>query len=105
MLSQALPCGLPHIKKEEKGEFLLWLSGLQTRLVSMRMWGPSLASLSGLRIHRGHELWYRPAAAALIRPLAWKLQYAAGVAPPKKGKHHGGQSVPPTEVGEGGLSL
>ena len=25
-------------------------------------------------------LWYRPAAAALIRPLAWELPYATGVA-------------------------
>ena len=35
-------------------------------------------------------LWYRPAAVAPIRPLAWELPYAAGVAqkakkpPPKK---------------------
>ena len=28
-------------------------------------------------------LWHRPAAAALIRPLAWELPYAAG---PKKKK-------------------
>ena len=31
-------------------EFLLWLSGLWTWLVSMRMWGRSLALISGLRI-------------------------------------------------------
>ena len=37
--------------------FLLWLSRLRTRLVSMRMWVQSLASLSGLRIHCRHELW------------------------------------------------
>ena len=26
------------------------------------------------------SLWYRPAAAALIQPLGWKLPYAAGAA-------------------------
>ena len=29
------------------------------RLVSMRIWVPSLASISGLRIGRCHELWCR----------------------------------------------
>ena len=29
-------------------------------------------------------LWHRPAAAALIQPLAWKLPYAAPASPPKK---------------------
>ena len=36
-----------------------WLSGLQTRLVSMRTWVRSLASLSELRIQCCHELWCR----------------------------------------------
>ena len=31
-------------------------------------------------------LWHRPAAIALIRPLAWELPYAAGVALKKKKK-------------------
>ena len=31
-------------------------------------------------------LWYRPAAAALIRPLAWQLPYAAGAALKSKKK-------------------
>ena len=31
-------------------------------------------------------LWHRPAAAALIQPLAWKLPYAVSVAPKKWGK-------------------
>ena len=59
------------------------------------MWVQSLASLSRLRIRRwvscgvGHRrglapallwLWCRLAAIALIRPLAWELPYAAGVA-------------------------
>ena len=39
-------------------EFLLWLSGLQTWLVSMRIQVQSLASLR-LRICHCHELWHR----------------------------------------------
>ena len=61
----------------------------------MRMRVQSLASLSGLRIRlclscwvgcrRGSDLallwlWCRLAAAAPMRPLAWELPYAAGVA-------------------------
>ena len=38
---------------DPKWDFLLWLSGLQTRLVSTRMRVQSLASLGGLRIARG----------------------------------------------------
>ena len=68
-------------------EFQSWLSGLRTQLGSMRTWVQSLASLSGLRIQRCHELcvgrrcgwdpallwlWWRPAAAAPIQPLAWE---------------------------------
>ena len=40
-------------------EFLLWLSGLRIRLVSMRMRVRSLALLSGLRVWHCHELWCR----------------------------------------------
>ena len=40
-------------------EFPLWLSGLRTRLVSVRMWVLSLVSLSGLRIWRCCKLWPR----------------------------------------------
>ena len=40
-------------------EFPLWLSGLRTRLVSMRMRVGSLASLSGLRIQSCCKLCYR----------------------------------------------
>ena len=40
----------------------------------------SLASLTGLRIWHSCELWWRPAAAGLIRPLAWDPPYAVGVA-------------------------
>ena len=46
----------------------------------MRLRVRSLASLSGLRIQHCRELWCRPAAVALIRPLAWEPPYAAGVA-------------------------
>ena len=67
----------------------------QTRLVSMRMLVPFLASLSGSGIQhavsygvdarRGSDptllwLWCRPAAVAPIRPLAWELPYASGAA-------------------------
>ena len=40
-------------------EFLSWLRGVRTRLVSIRMLVRFLASLSGLRILRCCELWYR----------------------------------------------
>ena len=73
----------------------------RTRLGFMRMQVQSLASLSGLRIWRCREqhssdpalLWLRckPAAAALIQPLVWKLPYAAGVTlkRPKKKSQEG----------------
>ena len=67
------------------------------RLVSMRTWIQSLASLSGLRFQHCRELWCRsqmqlgsggrPAATALIRPLAWEPPYATGVALKKKHTH------------------
>ena len=76
---------------------------IQIQLVSMRTQVPSLASLSGLRIWHWRELWCRfqtwldsallwllcrPAATALISPLAWELIYTTGVAlkRPKKQK-------------------
>ena len=51
----------------------------QIWLVSMRTQVPSLASISGLRIQRGHELWLwrRLAATAPIQPLTWEPAYAA----------------------------
>ena len=79
-------------------EFLLWLSGLRTWFIFMRMQVWSLASLSGLRICRCH-VWYRSQmllgfdiAAALIWPLAWECPYAAGVAI-KKTKPHKYQTM------------
>ena len=71
----------------------MWLSILRTRLASMRMQVPSLASPGGLRIWRCHELWCgsktgsdgellggRLAAVALIGPPAWERPYATGAA-------------------------
>ena len=65
----------------------------QTQLVPMRTQVQSLASLSGSRICCCCELlctsqmlpwlWLWPAAAALIRPLAWKLPYALKMCGPK----------------------
>ena len=69
------------------------------RLGTMRLWVPSLASLSGLRIWRCCELWCRShrhgldlvllslwcrLAATAIRPLAWGPPYSLGVAQKKK---------------------
>ena len=51
-----------------------------TNLISIH---EDVALLSGLSIQRCRELWYRPATAALIRPLAWELPYAAHEALPK----------------------
>ena len=45
--------------KIELEEFPLWLTRLRTQLVSMRMWVPSLALLSELRIQICCELWHR----------------------------------------------
>ena len=61
----------------------------QTRLVSMRIQVPSMASLRELRIWHCHELWCRSqtqlgscvaVAATLIRPLAWEHPYAMSAA-------------------------
>ena len=46
------------------------------QLGTMKLWVRSLALLSGLRIW----LWRKPAAVALIWPLAWGPPYAAGAA-------------------------
>ena len=73
----------------------MWLSGLRTQLVSMKIEVRCLASLSGLRIWHcresgiGHRcgsdpellwLWCRPAATAPIQPLAWEPPYAMRMA-------------------------
>ena len=83
------------------------------RLGTMRFQVPSLASLSGLRIHvavtcgvgRRHSwdlallwLWCRPTAAAPIRLLAWEPPYATGGAlkreKEKKKVQKGGKAFP-----------
>ena len=58
----------------------------QIQLGIMRLWvrSLSLASFGGLRIQRCCELKCRPAATALIRPLAWEPPYVAGVAQKKE---------------------
>ena len=82
--------------------FPLWLSRLQTQLVSMMMQVQSLVLLGGLRIQCCCELWYRSQmlaqipcccgcgvgwqAAAPIQPPAWELPHAAGAAPKSKNK-------------------
>ena len=88
--------GEPILKRKKNRSSHAVAQRKQTRLASMRMCVPSLASLSGLRIRHCCELWYiacilyldptflwllcRSAAAALILPLAWELPYAMGVA-------------------------
>ena len=52
----------------------------------MRMRVPSLASLSGLRIWRGPELWCGPVAVALIGPLAWEFPSATSAVLGSKNK-------------------
>ena len=67
----------------------------------MRVWDPSLALLRGVRIQPCCKLWHRfqmwlessvvvavvqAEAAAPIRPLFWKLLYAAGATKKKKKK-------------------
>ena len=52
-----------------------------------------MAPLSVLRIWCCYELWCKPAAAALIRPLAWELPYAACVALKRKKKKTGRRAI------------
>ena len=76
-----------HILIKTPREFLLWLSGNELEDSHL------IPDISGLRIWRCHELWvghkwgsdlaflwlwWRPEAAALIRPLAWVPPYAMG---------------------------
>ena len=66
----------------------LWLIGLRTQLVSMRMQVWPLASLSGLKDLALPQaavllwLWHRPAAMAMvpIQSLTWQPPYASSVA-------------------------
>ena len=82
-------------------EFPLWLSGLWTQILSMRMqfdpwlcpvgWGFSIDMTCGLGHRHDSDpvllcLWHRLAAEALIWPLPWKLPCAAGAALKRKKK-------------------
>ena len=82
-------------KKMIQTELPSWLSGNRIGLGTMRLWVPSLALLSRLRIRRCRELWCRSqtgsdptllwlwcwlAATAPTRPLAWEPPCAAGAA-------------------------
>ena len=68
------------VKKKKNWSFHFGSAGEGPNRMSIRMWVQTLASLSGLRILHCHKLWCRPAAAVPIRPLAWELPYATGVA-------------------------
>ena len=64
-------------------ELLSWCIGKESKRIqlgTMRLQVRPLASLSALRIQHCCELWCRPAATALIRPLAWDSPYATGAA-------------------------
>ena len=87
------------LKKRSPGEFLLWLSRLQTRIVSMRFdpWPCSVSEGSGVAVSYsvgcrcGSDavmlwMWCQLAATALIQPLAWELPYAVGMALKSKKK-------------------
>ena len=49
----------PLIFFRQNREFLLWLNGLRTQLVSMKIHVQSLDSLIGLRIQHSCKLWHR----------------------------------------------
>ena len=81
----------------------IWLASMTTQV-------PSLPSLSGLRIQRCRELWCRlqtrlrsgiaglwckPAAAALIQPLAWEPSYAVGAALKKRQNNNNNNTIVP----------
>ena len=58
--------------KLKEREFPLWFRKLRTLLGSMRMWVPSLAMLSGLRIgcccklRSGSQMWLRSSVAMVV---------------------------------------
>ena len=67
-------------------EFPLWLTRLRTQLVSMRMWVPSLALLSELRIQICCELWHR-----LQKQLRYGIATSTALKSRKKKKNGGGK--------------
>ena len=75
--------------KESRKNILLNISRSRVPIVAQQLTNPtrnmrlqvrSLALLSGLRIQHCHELCYRPADVAPIRPLAWEPSHATGKA-------------------------
>ena len=66
----------------------IWLVSMRTQVRSLACsvgWGYSVAMSCGVSRRPGLDLallwlWSRPAAAALLRPLAWEPPYAASVA-------------------------
>ena len=70
-----------------------WIkSSSQTHEGTMKLQVWSLALLSGLRIQRCPELWYRPAAVAPIQLLSWEPPYASDVALKNKTKQKRNQA-------------
>ena len=68
-------------------KFLLWLSRLRIQLVSRKMQVASCTTGHGFSLDPVVLwLWYRPAAAAQNKPLAWEFLHAAGAALKKKKK-------------------
>ena len=82
--------GVPVIAQQK----LIWLGTMKFQvwsLASLSGLGSSVAMSCGVGHRRGLDpallqLWCRPAAVALIQPLAWELPYAAGVALKRKKK-------------------
>ena len=66
----------------------IWLASMRIRvqsLASLSVWGSGIAVTCGVDCRHGSDpvwlwLWWRLAAVAMIRPLAWELPYATGVA-------------------------
>ena len=84
-------------EKAEVGEFVLWLGGLRTQLVSMRTRVRSLDSLSRLRIQHGMghrcgsntallRLWHRPSSCSSDSIPRLRTSICHGCSPLKKKK-------------------
>ena len=66
-----------------RSKLFSWSSCCGSAITNTSSIHEDVASLSGLRICHCRELWWlwcRPAAAAPVRPQAWELPYAAGIA-------------------------
>ena len=80
--------------KKHNPEFPSWLRGNISDQHPLRTPVRSLALLSELRIQRCCELWCRPAATALIQPLAWEPPNASSVALKRQIKYINKQNPP-----------